>query len=355
MKNTSWLSPFKAINHMERIWAYGAGHATYPVHVEVHPTTRCNHRCKRCAAVIPKIPGKERLKLAYKRNTDIPLPRLLQIIEEFAGCGVKAVTLCGGGEPLVYQGIAKVISQVLNLGMALGLITNLNVDLEPHLLEVLGKAVFIRVSLDAADGDTYRLLHRPQDGGSFERVLGNIRELVQAGPDIGLNYLVQMENYRDIEKAAALAAELGVTYIRFTPAHTMLEGREYLPIWDEINSQFEKAKKHQSEGLVVLGAVERFRNMVENRKDYRCCVYHEFHPILGADLNLYPCCVLNYFKGYEMANLVETPFPEAWDHPERRRFSQSLDPSLCPPCWFDVQNRLMNYMVLEDKKHADFL
>lgn len=355
MKNNSWLSPFKAVNHMERILAYGLGETTYPVHVEVHPTTRCNHRCKRCAAVIPKIPGRKRLELAYTRDTDIPLPRLLGIMEELKECGVRAITLCGGGEPLVYQGIVEVISHILDLGMALGVITNLNVELGPTLLRLLSRAVFIRVSLDAADENTYRLLHRPQDGGNLERVLKNVRNLAGAGPDIGLNYLVQWENYRDIERAAALAADLGVTYIRFTPAHTMQEGREYLPIWDEIASQFEKAKRYEAQGLTVLGAVERFRNMVENRKDYASCIYHEFHPILGADLNLYPCCVLNYFKGFEMVNLAETTFPEAWNHPQRKRFSASLDPSLCPPCWFDAQNRLMNYMVLEEKKHADFL
>ncbi len=355
MSNRSWLSPFKAVNHMERIFAYGAGEATYPVHVEVHPTTRCNHRCKRCASVIPKIPGRKRLKLAYTRDTDIPLRRLLSLMEEFGSCGVKAITLCGGGEPLVYKGIAEVIRRVLDMGMALGIITNLNIELDADLLDVLSRAAFIRVSLDAADEETYRLLHRPRDGGDFRRVLRNIRELALAGPDVGLNYLVQVENYRDIERAAALAAELRVAYIRFTPAHTMQEGREYLPIWDDITSQFEKAKKYDCKELAVLGAVERFHNMIENRKDYQRCIYHEFHPILGADLNLYPCCVLNYFKGFEMVNLAELPFPSAWHQSQRKLFSANLDPSLCPPCWFDVQNRLMNYMVLEDKRHVDFL
>ncbi len=355
MKNTSWLSPFKAINHMERILAYGKGQVTYPVHVEIHPTTRCNHRCKRCAAVIPKIPGKKRLELAYRRNTDIPLGRLLEIIDELAHCGVRAITLCGGGEPLVYEGIEQVISRILDRKMALGLITNLNVELDQDLTRLLRRAVFIRVSLDAADEGTYLLLHRPQDGGDFHRVLDNIRALRCEGLDLGLNYLVQKENHHYIEKAAALAAELGVTYIRFTPAHTMEEGREYLPIWDEIASQFEKARRYDGDGLTVLGAVERFRNMVENRKDYSRCIYHEFHPILGADLNLYPCCVLNYFKGFEMANLLERPFAEAWNDPKRRSFSCRLDPRQCPPCWFDAQNRLMNYMVLEEKRHAEFL
>lgn len=355
MKNTSWLSPFKAINHMDRILAHGLGKATYPVHVEIHPTTRCNHRCKRCAAVIPKIPGGERLELAYSRDTDIPLHRLLDIIDEFADCGVKAVTLCGGGEPMIYRGIHELLSKIIDRKIALGIITNLNLDLDPALTELLKRAVFIRVSLDAADEGTYRVLHRPQDGGDFARVLRNIRLLQHDGLDLGINYLVQKENYLHVEKAAALARDLGVAYIRFTPAHTIQEGREYLPIWDEIVSQFEKARRYDGERFTVLGAVERFRNMVENRKDYARCVYHEFHPILGADMSLYPCCVLNYFKGFDIVSLAKRSFSEAWNDPARRRFSSTLDPSLCPPCWFDAQNRLMNYMVLEDKRHADFL
>ncbi len=355
MKNPSWLSPFKAINHMDRILAYGSGEVTYPVHVEIHPTTRCNHRCKRCAAVIPKIPGGKRLELAYTRDTDIPLDRLLDMVDELAECGVKAVTLCGGGEPMIYKGIHELLAKIIDRRIALGIITNLNVELDPSVTELLKKAVFIRVSLDAADEDTYRSLHRPQDGGGFARVLRNIRSVWHDGLDLGINYLVQRENYLHIERAAALARDLDVAYIRFTPAHTIQEGREYLPIWDEIASQLERAKRYEGEKLTVLGAVERFRNMVENRKDYARCVYHEFHPILGADMSLYPCCVLNYFKGFEMVNLAERPFSEAWNDPARRRFSSTLDPSLCPPCWFDAQNRLMNYMLLEDKRHADFL
>lgn len=355
MKNTSWLSPFKAITHIDRILEYGSGKETYPIHVEIHPTTKCNHRCKRCAAVIPKIPGGRRLQLAYSRDTDIPVHRLLQIIDEMADCGVKAVTLCGGGEPLLYHGIHELLGRIINRGMALGIISNLNIELDPILEDLLRKAVFIRVSLDAADNKTYQALHRPQDGGDFDRVLRNIRLVLHPGLDLGINYLVQKENYLDIERAAALSKELGVTYIRFTPAHTIHQGKEYLPLWEEILSQFQKAKAYDGETFTVIGSVERFRNMVENRKDYPQCVYHEFHPILGADLQLYPCCVLNYFKGFEMVSLTDLSFPEAWNHPARKRFSSSLDPSGCPPCWFDVQNRLMNYMILEDKRHAEFL
>ncbi len=355
MRNTSWLSPFKAINHWERICSYRDGASTYPVHVEVHPTTRCNHRCKRCAAVIPKIPGKKRLKLAYTRDTDIPLDRFLGLIDEMADCGVKAITLCGGGEPLIYEGIVAVVSRILKRGLALGIITNLNLELDPELAQLLRQAVFIRVSLDAAHEETYQELHRPRDGGTLGRVLDNVKEIKHQGLDLGINFLVQQENYLEIEDAAALASGMGATYIRFTPVHTKHEGREYLPIWAEIQTQFERAKKYDSETLTVLGAVDRFRNMLENKKDYPRCIYHEFHPILGADLNLYPCCVLNYFKGFEMASLLERPFAEAWNDPKRRDFSRRLDPRQCPPCWFDAQNRLMNYMVLEEKKHADFL
>jgi len=355
MKNTSWLSANKSVAHLERFSAYAAAKPSYPVHLEVHPTTRCNHRCKRCAAVIPKIPGKKRLKLAYTRDADIPLHRFLRLVDESAECGVKAITLCGGGEPLIYEGIKEVLSGILAKGMDLGVITNLNVELDDELRELLSRAVFVRVSLDAADPDTYRKLHRPVDGGDFQRVLGNIQSIRNGHVDIGINYLVQMENYRHIERAAQLAAELRATYIRFTPAHTIHAGREYLPIWDEIVSQFTAARRYDSDELTVLGAANRFRNMVENNKDYPRCIYHEFHPILGADLNLYPCCVLNYFQGYEMASLKRRSFKEAWDSVRRHRFSLKLDPKYCPPCWFDEQNRLMNYLVLQEKRHANFL
>ena len=348
--NTNFMSPFKSESYVkDGCWP------KYPVHIEIHVTLQCNHRCIKCAQVVPKIEGKRTSKEAHERRIEIPFEKMKELLYDFRDVGVKAITYAGGGEPLMYQQFDEVLGITHSLGMESGIITNCNVDLTPSLLRQLSEVKWLRVSMDATNDEVYQKIHRPQDGGTYYRLIDNIQKLRQFPIDLGINYLIEEDNWRDCVLAVEIAKGLGVDYIRLAPYHTINKGKEYDPIWPELMKLFDEARKFQTGKFIVNANIDRFKNLKENPKTYSRCYYHELHPILGSDLRIWPCCVLNYISGAELGSFEDCKFSEAWNNPERRLKSHNIFAKGCPPCWFDKPNEFLEYAKSTDRSHVKFV
>lgn len=84
---------------------------SYEVPLSVHflVTSRCNLDCERCF---------------YRREPgEVPLPRALELVNEWAEAGVKSLAI-GGGEPMLYRGIGELVTRAKAHGMYVGVTTN---------------------------------------------------------------------------------------------------------------------------------------------------------------------------------------------------------------------------------------
>jgi MoaA/NifB/PqqE/SkfB family radical SAM enzyme len=338
------LNPYKIVHHDL--------HRRFPVHIEVDPTAFCNHDCVRCSYT-QEIDG-PRKETIYQQGHVLNDARFIELLDEFTEIGMRAITFSGGGEPLTHPNINGMLKSVIDHKLEFGVITNLSVAVD---MDLLGKATWVRVSLDAATKQTHTFLHRPRGlRQDFDRVTSNICALRKANDqlDIGLNFIIQPENYLEIFDAAALGKELGASYIRFVPAISTTP-LDYSKIWGEISQQQEKALSLCTNNFTVQIQKERFSALANSKKNYSSCHKQRIHPLLGADGIIYPCCQLKYYPQHNLGSIYEGSFREVWEGTRRAEWLKALDVSQCPTCWFDKTNELIEYMLMDSPPHVNFV
>jgi len=344
MHNRQALSPFKIIHHDI--------HRKYPVHIEIDPTAFCNHDCVRCSYT-QEIDG-ARNSTIYEQGHRLKIERFKTFVDECRDIGMKAITFSGGGEPLSHPQINQMLDAVIGADIEFGMITNLSLKINPDLLK---QAVWIRVSLDAASAEIHNQLHRPSGGmRDFHRIAENIRILRQANKklDIGVNFIIQPENYHEIYEAAVLVKGLGASYIRYVPAIASVPV-DYEPLMPAINEQQTAAAALNDTDFVVYIQKDRFQALEKKEKNYSFCHKQKFHPLLGADGIIYPCCQLKYYPQHALGNINEHSFTEIWDGPQRKAWLERLNVQNCPACWFDKTNEFIEYMLSDSPDHVNFV
>lgn len=337
------LSPYKIVHHHVN--------NKFPIHVEIDPTSACQQDCLRCSYK-QDIDGKRNYTI-QKQNKSLPYKRFIELIDEFRSIGVRAITLSGGGEPLIYPKIESVIDHIISSNIQLGVITNLSMKIDT---EKLSQAIWIRVSMDAASPKVYNILHRPRNPDAFSLVCENINSLAVRNDslDLGVNFLVQPENYSEIYSATRLVKELGTTYIRFAPV-IATDNIDYNQLSSEYDHLVNKSFDLIDDNFHVFFTKERFNSLEKKNKTYSFCYKQNIHPLIGADGNIYPCCLLKYYDRHILGNILNDSFVDVWRGDKRKNWIDNLNVDLCPSCWFDETNQFIEYLLTKNPKHVNFV
>lgn len=83
-----------------------------PIHVQVYPTNRCNLSCSFCSVS------------DIDKKREIPIDQLKGLVDICTDRGTKAITISGGGEPLLHPHINEFIDYLEQKGIKVGLTTN---------------------------------------------------------------------------------------------------------------------------------------------------------------------------------------------------------------------------------------
>ena len=79
-----------------------------PLHIRIKPTNVCNHNCWYCAYKVDYLQlGQDMVERDY-----IPEDKMMEIINDCAEMGVKAITFSGGGEPFTYKYFLQTIKKL---------------------------------------------------------------------------------------------------------------------------------------------------------------------------------------------------------------------------------------------------
>ncbi|WP_430784580.1 radical SAM protein [Actinoplanes sp. G11-F43] len=299
-----------------------------PVVVDLDPTTFCDLACPEC------ISGKLLNQGRFSPE------RLAALAGELAGMGVRAVILIGGGEPLAHRGTRRVISTLGEAGVAVGVVTN-GTMIDHNLEELAAYASWIRVSVDAATAETFRLVRPDRRGGSvFDKVIGNMRKLapVKTGA-LGYSFLVIVRrgpdgavegNHREILPAAELARDIGCDFFEvkalFDDEHHVI-GLDPA-ILAEVSAQIVAAQALAGAGFEVINSSTmdsvRRRDGPVQPKDYHRCGVTELRTLVTPS-GVYVC---PYHRGNPAARLgdaVTEPLPEIWARSDRGLVDPSRD------------------------------
>lgn len=285
-----------------------------------------------------------------RRTPYLDTELMLQAIEEFSSLNIKAITLVGGGEPLLHKNIEKIISAIDASPMEYGVITNLSIEKTPHFLS---KATWIRVSVDAGTEKTYDIIHRPPPG-SFSHVLSNIKALSPL-VDIGICFLVHRDNWTEILTSAKLFKESGARYIQFKPVYEEDRGKNIEPFIGEINTLLDEASSLADSNYEVINLIKRLDNLSGKKRDFSKCRVQDYAVQLGVDGKIYVCCLMKYIPGFCLGDLKSQTFKEIWNSENRKSFLKNHNAQNCPPCWYDTANEVLEYMETADPANMNFI
>ena len=165
-------------------------------------TERCNLACAHCFG-------------SYPTRREMPLPEVLRIIDEFISGGGRSLVL-SGGEPLLYPGLEEVVARI-GRRIPVQFCTN-GMLLDARLAHLFAQALSpsFQVSLD---GDTAEIHDAIRGPNAFAGALQGIRHLQEAGlgDRISLATTVHPKNKDRLPELVQLAANLGVSKVRFIP------------------------------------------------------------------------------------------------------------------------------------------
>ena len=335
---SSRYSNLKAFKFPDRIDAIRHRFWMAPVHVQLILSDLCNQACHFCAYRDPGYTSSQLFHVNgnYNPNRMLPFEKVQEILEDCAAMGVKAIQLTGGGEPTVYPRFQEVVEEIERRSMKWALVTNGVIQKWD-----LSSATWIRVSLDAATVGTYSSVRH-----CAQRHFGLACETIKKYK-AGVGFVVTPENWREILMAARLAKDLGASSIRIGAQFSEHGKALFADFARDAAALARNAERLAGDGFEVINRFdEKLSELDQGAPDYKRCGYQRLTTYIGADQNLYRCCVYSYHPRGLLASLKNQRFRDAW--PAVHKEFYDFDARGCARCQFTAINRAINEVVDAD-------
>ncbi len=204
------LDGHKLSHHYDRVAAWENGERIAPITVDMALSRACGAMCSFCYAMVQEPQERAVIKTAQALN----------LLDDFAEIGVKAVSLISDGESTLSKAYVPFIQHAAKVGLDVGNATN-GWEWEPEKIdEVLPYLTWVRFTVAAGTPAGYaRIMYKgPEHTEVFDRAMSHIRYAVDLKRRLGLKVtigiqMVLMPEFKDeILPFAKLAVDLGVDY-----------------------------------------------------------------------------------------------------------------------------------------------
>ncbi|HPJ57143.1 MAG TPA: radical SAM protein, partial [Kiritimatiellia bacterium] len=141
--------------------------------LDLNPLKVCTENCVFCQVG-------QTTELTLERREWVPTAGVLAEFDRWAGTGGRAdfVTLSGSGEPTMHSGFGDILRHVRAAGgFRTALLSNGSLMALPEVRRDAALADVVKVTLSAWDEDSFRRIHRPAEGLTFDRLLAGERAL----------------------------------------------------------------------------------------------------------------------------------------------------------------------------------
>jgi MoaA/NifB/PqqE/SkfB family radical SAM enzyme len=272
--------------------------------------------------------------------------RLMELGEEFIECGVKAVILIGGGEPLTHPKTGDFITLMGENDIHIGITTN-GTFIDRFINQISEYSSWTRVSMDAATDNIFKIV-RPTKGGKskFNKVINNMRMLAKSKKGtLGYSYLVQtkadgaglVSNIHEIYNAAVLAKDIGCDYFEVKPTYQWRDGVDHSlmkhdpKLMEEAKVEIARLDDLESENFKIMKAINLEYSLngehVEQVKTYKSCPSVHLRTTVTPS-GVYVC---PYWRGKaqkRVGNVNQVKFSDMWDGSLRKQVMDGLDVSV---------------------------
>ena len=329
-----------------------------PLVVELDPTAACDLACPGCIS--------EDLVALGKRFSE---DRLLELGREFIDCGVKAVILIGGGEPLAHKRIGEFIELMGVNDVHIGITTN-GSFIDRHLDVISEYSKWTRVSIDAATNSVFSVLRPTRGGGSkFEKIVNNMRLLALSKKGkLGYSFLIQtpadglgiISNIHEIYDAALLARDIGCDYFEVKPTYQFRNGVPHALMkhakksMDAALAEINRLDELETENFKIMCAINLKYSLdgveVGQSKDYKECPSTHLRTTV-TPTGVYVC---PYWRGKDqmlVGDVNHQSFHDVWVGPLRHEVMGRLDAS--KDCNFHCLRHETNMTSINIKRKLD--
>lgn len=291
-----------------------------PLHIQLLPTNRCNLKCKFCSC-------SER-----DESLEIDFNLAKKIIKLCKDEGTKAVTITGGGEPLLYPHFSDLIDCFYDNSIKIGLVSN---GLLLHKVDnkTLNKITWCRISND--DFRTFSTNYRAQ----LEEVVSGATSV-----DWAFSHVVSSKpNLEEIARIIHFANSHDFTHVRLVADLFHPEDINMGTLADSL-----RAMNVDDSKVVYQG-----RKAFERGDD---CYIGYLKPLIGPDAKIYACCGVQYALEVPSKDLPpELCLGDALDlHEIMSRSNVPLDGTRCVKCYYGNYNSLLRGM-LKSVVHKEFV
>lgn len=312
--------PVKLLQNLDVLHSVVVNGIVPPIHPQLILTNKCNLDCPYCSCA------------ENDREQEMFFDKFLDLLESFVNLEVKAVTITGGGEPLLYPQIEYVIDSLWIRGIQVGLVTNGTIL---HKVDkgVLGRLTWCRISHDD---------HRP-----FNVIYASkLSDVVKSCPNVDWAFSYVLTHRINVERVTGVvsfANEFNFTHVRLVsdllrPEDVPMEGlRQELPVLIDDSKVIYQGRKEPEKGMP--------------------CYICYLKPIIGADFRIYTCCGAQYALQEPTKGLPkELCLGSANDLSAIiDKSSIAFDGSICARCYYGGYNRLLAAMLERNITHRLFV
>ena len=204
--------------------------------------------------------------------------------------------------------------------------------------------------MDYTDGaEMKRFRNVPEK--SFDSVIKNIKNFAaikDATCDLGVNYIVHRNNYKNLWGYSQLLKDCGVENVRFSPMYVPDFYDYHKEIADEVNDQLAKIQTITSENFSVNSTYNITPGSSHSSvRSYKRCYIMQTVPVIGADLNVYAC----HNKAYDSTGCIGSingkRFTDLWFSKETKEYFNKFNAktTCMHECSNDNKNILINDYV----------
>ena len=326
-----------------------------PLHIRLKPTNVCNHNCRYCAYRVDNL----QLGQDMSNKDFIPKIKMVEILEDFAEIGVKAVTFSGGGEPFCYPYLLDAVKFLIQRNIKFASLTN-GANLKGELALLFARhATWLRISIDGWDDESYAHYRNVREG-EFTKVMGNILNFKELDGScyLGISLIVDKYNAAHVYELIGKLYNAKVDSVKVSPCIVSNSGSEnneyHRPIFKEVKKQIATAMENFAGELEIFDAYHELDDKF--KKDYSWCPYQQILPVVGADLNIYPCQdkAYNLDEGL-LGTIKDKRFRDFWFDGKEKFFK--INPSLVcnHHCVANNKNRTILEYLEADKGHLEFV
>ena len=328
-----------------------------PIHIRIKPTNVCNHNCWYCAYKVDHLQlGQDMIERDY-----IPEDKMMEIIDDCKDMGVQSLTFSGGGEPFIYKYFLQTIKRVIDKNISFASLTN-GTKLYGEIADLFAfNATWLRVSIDGYDDESYSKA-REVKHGEFSRLVENMKKFA-AIPNricnLGVSFIVDDKNYMKIYEFSKLMKNIGVDSIKISACVVDNDGSKnneyHKAFYNQAKQISQKVKEElEDDSFEVFDSYHLLEDKFN--KSYTWCPYSQINPVIGADLNMYPC----HDKAYNLENgllgsIKDISFKEFWMNDKNKFFKINPAVHCNNHCVVNDKNKMILDYLDVDTEHLGFV